>query len=257
MDNSHSVQSVVRALCVLKCFTAEKTEWSLAELSAQVQLNKSTVFRMVHTLKEQGFLSVTPNGKYILGAEMYHFAAWLTAQNRLKREALPFMQHLVRTCGESVVLVQYENYRSVCLEHVESNQVVKIASSVGKYVHPFLGATGRIITCFLDAEELQEVVRVQAESFATQPPFDMEEWRAQGRKDGYLISVGQLDKGVYAISAPLFNHTAAVMGSLSIVGPEFRLSDSDTEHNIAALLQASQEISTLFGYKVKSTERAS
>ncbi len=253
MDSSHSVQSVVRALSILKCFTANKTEWSLMELSSQVQLNKSTVFRMVHTLKTEGFLSVTPNGRYVLGAEMYHFAAWLTEQNRLKREALPFMQHLVRACGESVVLVQYENFRAVCLEHVESNHMVKIASSVGQYVHPFLGATGRIITSFLDDKELQEVIEVQAHSFHTQPPADMELWRAQGRKDGYLISVGQLDKGVYAISAPLFNHTASVMGSLSIVGPEFRLSEGDTQQNIQDLLQAAHEVSTLFGYKETAT----
>ncbi len=252
MDSSHSVQSVVRALSVLKCFTAHKTEWSLMELSSQVQLNKSTVFRMVHTLKTQGFLSVRPNGKYVLGAEMYHFAAWLTEQNRLKCEALPFMQHLMRSCGESVVLVQYENYRAVCLEHVESNHMVKIASSVGQYVHPFLGATGRIITSFLDEKELQEVIAVQADSFHIQPPDDMEQWRMQGRKDGYLISIGELDKGVYAISAPLFNHSAAVMGSLSIIGPEFRLSDSDPQKNIAALLHTAHEISTLFGYKHKT-----
>ncbi len=257
MENSHSVQSVVRALSLLKCFTADRAEWSLMELATEVQLNKSTVFRMVHTLKSEGFLSLTPAGKYVLGAEMYHLAAWLTAQNRLKREALPFMQHLVRTCGESVVLVQYDNYRAICLEHVDSNQIVKIASGVGKYVHPFLGATGRIITSFLDDKELQGLIAVQAEFFQLHPPADMEQWRAQGREDGYLISAGQLDKGVYAISAPLFNYNDAVMGSLSIVGPEFRLSDSDTKPNIAALLQASQEISTLFGYKVKSTDLAS
>ena len=50
------LQSVQKGLHILKLFTIEKPVWRLTEIANTLQLNKSTVSRLVSDLEAEGFL---------------------------------------------------------------------------------------------------------------------------------------------------------------------------------------------------------
>ncbi len=58
-DNPYHIQAVERTLLLLNCFTAEKFEWTLTELSEAIGVNKSTVFRILTTLQTYQYLKQT------------------------------------------------------------------------------------------------------------------------------------------------------------------------------------------------------
>ena len=60
-------QSLERAVHILRLFDDERPDWSLQELIEQTGLTKTTVFRMLTTLKHEGFLEQTEKGKWIYG----------------------------------------------------------------------------------------------------------------------------------------------------------------------------------------------
>ncbi|MFK7802678.1 MAG: helix-turn-helix domain-containing protein, partial [Anaerolineae bacterium] len=49
-------QSIERAIQILRLFNDEKPDWMLPELIEATGLKKTTVFRMLTTLKHEGFL---------------------------------------------------------------------------------------------------------------------------------------------------------------------------------------------------------
>ena len=66
-----TVQSLVKALNLLKLFASGQKQWHMAELVAELGYHKSSVQRLLFTLESQGFLERTPENQvaYRLGLE--------------------------------------------------------------------------------------------------------------------------------------------------------------------------------------------
>jgi len=62
-ESGSSVQSVDRAIAILKSFSLERPERSVVELSRELGLHKSTVSRLIRTLEHGGLLSRDPDTK--------------------------------------------------------------------------------------------------------------------------------------------------------------------------------------------------
>jgi IclR family transcriptional regulator, KDG regulon repressor len=68
-------------------------------------------------------------------------------------------------------------------------------------------------------------------------------------QQGYAIDNQEHDAGVMEIAAPVFDSNGSIIGSLSIVGPEMRLSASLIENELLPLLcHSAARLSTLLGY---------
>jgi DNA-binding IclR family transcriptional regulator len=73
---SSTVQSVERAIAILKSFSLEKPERGVNELSRELGLHKSTISRLMITLERGGLLSRNPETeRYRLGVDLIGMAA--------------------------------------------------------------------------------------------------------------------------------------------------------------------------------------
>jgi len=54
--NKFLIRSVIRALKLIKCFSFNKRELTLQELSKITNIPKTTVFRILISLENQGFI---------------------------------------------------------------------------------------------------------------------------------------------------------------------------------------------------------
>lgn len=58
---SWQVKSVVKAIQILSCFTPEHPELSLADISSQLKIPKSTTLNLLRTLEDYDYISRTYN----------------------------------------------------------------------------------------------------------------------------------------------------------------------------------------------------
>ena len=72
------LQSVQKGLQILKLFTIEKPVWRLTEIANTLQLNKSTVSRLVSDLVAEGFLQ-KEGRKYSLGFSLLSISGVVTS----------------------------------------------------------------------------------------------------------------------------------------------------------------------------------
>ena len=87
-----SLQSVSNALRVLKLFNNTDTQLGISEISRRMKIGKSTAFRLVTTLLNEGFLDQDKeSSKYYLGIEL------LARARRPTRSPIPLAHDLV--CG--------------------------------------------------------------------------------------------------------------------------------------------------------------
>lgn len=70
------------------------------------------------------------------------------------------------------------------------------------------------------------------------------------RQQGYNVSHGDLDPGAFSVAAPVRDHGGRVIASLSVAGPQSRLTRDLEALYIRMLLEAAAEISQKLGWRV-------
>ncbi|WP_411502399.1 IclR family transcriptional regulator [Brevibacillus centrosporus] len=130
-----------RILKILECFTLDKPEWGVSELSEHLQVYKSVTHRALVTLENRGFVKQNPvNQKYALGIKLFELGMIVANQMNLRSIAKPIMEELCEQTNETVMLMIVDHLEGICIEKVESSQSVRYTSPMGKRVPLHAGA---------------------------------------------------------------------------------------------------------------------
>ena len=219
-----SIRAVERALDVLMCFTSQTPELTMTQISEMVEINKSTVHRLLATLEGKRFVERDAiTGLYKPGIRLLQMAFLTLEHNDLRRLAAPFLHNLCDQFRENVNLSVLDDTDVIYLEVIESPQRVKLAAEPGQRLPAFCTASGKAIIAFLPEDKVRDILARGMPKY-TQNTLISEEvfWEnmRHTREQGYAISEQEFEDGINAIAAPICNHPIA---SVSIAGPAYRL----------------------------------
>lgn len=258
MTRSYSgTQSVVRALRVLKLFDSDRAEWSLNDLIKVAGLNKTTLFRLLSALESEGLLQRSANGNYRLGAEIIALGGRAMRHNPLRLVASPLMSQLAERTKERITLeILVSNWDGtqtmLVLDEVKSTHLLGINQFIGSRLPIHATSTGKVMLAFLPEEELeivlqQELPALTAETITTEA--QLRPVLTTIRQQGYATAMSELEIGLMATAAPIFNYTGEPIAALSIVGPSIRINEARL-HQLAKEARATAAtISHNLGYR--------
>ena len=226
---SNTVRAVERALDILLCFSRETPQLSMSQISAQVDIHKSTVHRLLATLEEKRFIERDPNtGLYRLGINMLHMAYLTLEDNDLRQIAHPFLNRLLDQFRETVNLSVLEGAEMVYLEVIESPQRVKLAAATGQRLPAFCTASGKAYLAFASDNVVKHVLNQGMPPHTTETIVNQEEYYQNLRriqKRGFAFSRQEFEEGINAVAAPIYNHKKYPLASIAVAGPSFRLTE--------------------------------
>ncbi len=254
---SSSVQAVKRAIAILKVFSSEEPELSLADVSKRLQLPKSTVARLLSTLEEEGLVAKDiETGFYRLGVELIRLANNVHIYTDLRRIARPYMRELANQVGESVSIAVLQGHDVVNLDvYVPPGHLVKRVGWAGRHMPAYATAAGRAILAFLSKEERLQYLEGPFEALTPKTLTDPKRIRLElqrVRAQGYATAFEELEEGLHAISAPIFNYERRVIASISVSGPGYRLTRARIREITPEVLSVARRISEEMGYKSES-----
>jgi len=246
-------KSVEKAIAVLNCFTTDRQILGVGEISRHTGYTKSTVSRLLVTLEKHGCVTKTESlGKYQMGYRINLWGNISAQQNNLVNIARPVMEKLRDECGEEIALYVVEGERRVCVARVQSLHEIAKVGPVGSYYPLHAGASGKVLLAYLPADRRQEIMRlVPLEKYTTLTITDigkLEKDLMAIRSQGYAVSRGEREPDAFSVTAPVWDASGWVVASLSISGPNFRLTEKQLKNNIQEILDASKEISKKLGY---------
>lgn len=155
---SDSVRAVDRALEILMAFTATDYELSVGELLKRVDLSRPTLYRLLHTLEQSGFvISGGEPQKFRLGPSVAHLAHVWTSSLDISELAQPVMRRIWEQTGETVALFVPQGAYRLCIAELPSAQPLSFKRGAGYQERILLGASGRAILAYAvnDANELK------------------------------------------------------------------------------------------------------
>ena len=245
-------KSVDKAVSVLNCFSLEKTILGVGEISALTGYTKSNVSRLLTALQRHGCVEKAGgHGKYQLGYRINLWASMGARQNNLVSIARPIMEKLRDTCGEEIALYVIEGHRRVCVERVESLHEIAKVGPIGTYYPLHAGASGKVLLAYLPEDERRVVLGkgpLQKYTSYTITDYNKLEKDLNAiRNHGYAVSRGEREPDAFSVTAPIWDASGYVRASISISGPNFRLTDKHLKNYIQDIMVASKEISRKLG----------
>ncbi|MBV8619665.1 MAG: IclR family transcriptional regulator [Curvibacter sp.] len=209
-----------RALQVLALLAQRHQPMSAPELMAATGLAKSTLYRQLSLLRRWG-LVMEEGGRYGPGPASIELASGFDAQSRLVQAARQELQALSRLSAESVALVAVVQERVLCLEMVDSLQSLRCSFDKGRSVPLRDGASAKCLLAHLPEAQREAALNRLGEAAAGR------ERRRQAldqiRQAGYAVTAGEVDAGVWGVSAPLIDAQRRLQGAITLMAPIFRV----------------------------------
>jgi IclR family transcriptional regulator, acetate operon repressor len=250
----HSVQSVERAFAVLRSFTAERPVQGVSEIATALDLNRTTVHRLLATLESCGAVRRDPiTHRYTISAGVLQFANVFHQTSNVRDVAHPAMVRLRDETGQTAALHLREGSERVTISQVESNQDLRMTyRDLGVPQPLHLGAPGKAILGHLCPQEIEEyLTRRRLIGFTENSITDPDQLRRELEKiriNGVSLSREERRPGVVSVASPVFNDAGQVIGAMNICGPVHRVSEEQIQQIIPLVRDAARETSRRLGW---------
>lgn len=227
-DGAGGSRTIVRALSVLRALRDSDTDVGVTEIARTVELPSSTVHRILRTLVVAGYVvQNSETERYCLGREA--FLLGRAAGHILGFDAaMPLLEHLAETTGESVNLVVRDGDQGLVVLRVESRQPLRFTQPTGARIPLYCTSTGKVLLAFAgdlngEVARLGELERLTP-STITSPRRLLEELTTV-RARQFSVNKGERIPGVCGVAAPVLGSGGVAMAALAVQGPEFRMPD--------------------------------
>lgn len=237
-------QAALRAVRLLKLFSNERPEMSLAELSRASGLNKTTTHRLLRALQSESLVDRNPaTSAYSLGPGLMALGVQALASSDLRRRVRPVLRSLARETGETATLEIPFEESMLILDEVAGRHVLGSAGNIGTRWPLHATSTGKAWLAFdeFGIERLGSSMDALTQNTVT----TREDFAAQFveiRKRGYAISVDELEEGFTAVATIFRGVLGDVQGAISIGGPTQRFSMVRCAEFGTALRRAAQRL---------------
>lgn len=236
---------------VLECFSLERPAWSLAELSARLDLPKSTLHRFLVGLERNG---LTRRGgedsKWRLGHRLVVWGSRAAATTGIRQVAAPVMRELAEMTRETVLLTEYHDGDVICMDKIETSHSVRIALDVGSRRAPHAGASSKVLMAYLPEDEIARIMDKglprYCERTITEPVILRGELE-RIRQCGYALSYEETDCGAWGIATPVRDWSGAVVAAVGLAGPTMRYSEDAARRYVTLCCDAADAISRMLG----------
>ena len=243
-DEAYYLRSIGRALEVLNCFDGQ-TPLSLKEISNQMQLPESSLFRVLRTLEHHEYLQQHRDGTYQLSPRLIF--GWLVrAAEHVKEVARPEMEKLVNAFNETASLAYLFDDRIHVLDCLETFHEIRMTNKIGRVLPPHCSAMGKAITAFQERELADRMLEVYGLTPRTEHTItDRKKLFAefeQIRKTGIAWDREESIRGGICFSAPMRMEGDRVVAAISLSTPTIRMDGKHEAEIQAALLESANAI---------------
>lgn len=248
-------------LNVLDVFSEAEPVWTVDALGESLGLTRSTAYRYVKELCEAGLLAPVGGGGYSLGPRIIELDRQIRHSDPLLTAGAAVLSELLARCGEGILFIcglRGDSVVSVCL--AENPNSLDISYSRGRPMPLFRGSASVIILAHLPEGRLRRLFRDHRDAIAAAGlGEDWISFRAALRAIGarpYLTGRAQIDRGVFAISAPVFDGDGNIFASLTLAMPEQRADGEPVEPLAALVVEGARRITDAIGARVTARSRA-
>lgn len=221
MKQQEVLSSVYNALRILKEFSPDNKELGISELSKRLGLAKSTVFRLMKTLKEADLVHQNERTKkYQLGMSAFELGFTVYHSTEVRQVAIPFLEKLMTSIRKVIRLGVYNQSGVLYLcKRPKEDQATQ--SKIGNSVPAHCTAIGKVLLAHQGDDEVQRVLDNGLKKFTNKTvtsPDKLKKQLQQIQEQGYAVTREELRSGFCSVAVPIYNSENVVIAAISATG---------------------------------------
>jgi DNA-binding IclR family transcriptional regulator len=240
---------------VLGVLRDASSDVGVIELARALDLHASTAHRILRALVAAGYaVQNAQTERYRLGPAA--FLLGRAAERTLGfDEAMPLLEQLAESTGESVNLVIRDGDEGLVVLRVESQHPLRFIQPVGARVPLYCTSTGKVLLAFAsdmhaEVARLGELIRLTPTTITS--PRELLHDLEETRERGFSINRGERIPGVYGVAAPVLPTDGIVTAALAVQGPQTRIPDDRISRLGQVVIETAQAIAAIMpsGYQL-------
>jgi len=251
-DDRYHVQILSRAIAVLFTFTPRTPEMTLDAFAERLDLNKTSLLRILRTLEHERFV-IREGERYRLGPRVLELGNVYLSSLSVQEIARGPMERLARELGQTVSLAILDGLDVVYIGIEHAQREVGIQGEVGGRHLAHATGLGKVMLADLDDDRLEallsgtELKRLTHRTIVD--PVALRERLRTVRAAGYALDDEERAIGIRCVAAPIFDHRGRVIAAMSVAGPIFHMLDEDVPEVRDKLLAAVASVSERLGHE--------
>ena len=246
-----------RSLRAIELLARAPDGLSIAELSRQLSAPKSSVFNILATLEQTGYIRPSNGaGRHVLTMKLYRVGSATLARFSLKQVLHPLLSELAAHSGESANLGILDGAEAIYIDSIEGSERVRVAVTAGERLELHCTALGKVLAAFLPPERLALLLKRRRLSART--PHTLKTRSAllaqfeQIRRQGYAFDDQEDHLDICCLAAPIRDDMGGVVAAVSLTAPKQRLPDEALAEKARLVLDVAGRMSDALGYMERS-----
>ena len=246
------VRSVERAITILDVLA--QGGWRTgAEIARELHVHRSTALRLLGTLERHALVERDgKSAKYRLGHRLPQLAGVVTGESDLRSVARPVCEALAGALGETVTLDVLTGDEIVPIEQATGSRSVVNVNWLGRRTPAHCTASGKVILAFgppAVRERLLARPLARSTAHTITDPAELDAQLNAAREAGLARTYEELEVGLDAIAAPVYDSGGEVVAALDVSGPSHRIRAEDRPELVRLTLEAAADLSRRLGFR--------
>lgn len=252
-DNRYLVPGLARGLQLLTCFNRSEPQLTGAELARRLDLPRASVFRLLQTLEQTGYVERVPDSaSYRLAIGVLRLGFEYLASMELTELGRPIIEQLRTDTGYSAHIVVRDGHDVVFVAKAVGANALFHSIQIGARLPAHATVLGRLLLSDLSMAELSQLYPEQPlKSYTPRTPTTLAELKTlidADRARGYGISQGGYETGITTVAAPVRNDRHEVVAAISITVPAQQIPAEKLAVLVPQVVQAAHELTQLLSH---------
>lgn len=239
-------------ISILDCFSIERPELGVRDVARIANLSPSTAGRLMGEMKNAGILQQNPVSRaYSPGSKVLSWSSIYIASLNIRSAALPYMEELRNSTGETISLYILDGIDRLCVERLESLQNIRMVTRIGGRLPLYAGSAGKAILAFMPNGWQDDYFQTATlKPLTSQTIIDagiLRDELVKIRQDGFAVSLGEWILEASGVAAPILGPDENVLGALSISGPAPRFTRQLIAGYASEVIRVTRSISRMMG----------
>jgi IclR family acetate operon transcriptional repressor len=249
------IQSLERGMRLLKVIAGSPQPLNGVEVARRARINRSTGWRLLATLEQQGMVERDLNGLYQVGLQLFTLAA-ASPWGAITRRARPILESVSASTNETTALAVANSGGFEVLDQVDAPHALSVRW-VGTRLPLLPTSVGKLILAALTDEQLERYLRQPIHPWTPRTVTDPAAIRAEldeVRRTGIGMSLGDHELGVNGVSAAARDAQSRPVAFISVTGPEVRLPETRIRQIAPLVRDAARRLETALGLSPPNQE---
>lgn len=247
MAAKNHIDLVIKTLSVLEALAHSEFGKPLKQIAEEVGLVKSSVFRILFTLKEAGYVEQPEeNGLYRLTLKTAGLARRNAEKLRLINVARPHLAYLREVLSESVALAERRPQGVVLVDVLEAPHPLRLSFHIGDQCPLHATALGKAVAAHLQLAELNRWLdSSELAAFTPRTKTSIKHFKAElqkVRESGHAVNDEETVMGAFLVGAPVFDANGVVCGALSVNSPSVRCPEERKRQLTIAVMDSAKRV---------------